>query len=337
MIIVMKPNAEKREVDHVVEKVEEVGCKAILLEGTNRKVIAVIGDKRDISAGFWDAIPGVEKAVPILTPYKIASREVKKTSTEIKINDYILGGRKIGIIAGPCAVESQDQINFIAERVKKAGAIALRGGAFKPRTNPYSFQGLMEEGLEYLAKAREATGLAVVTEVLSPEHVGLVSRYVDVLQIGTRNMANFLLLKAVGEGKKPVILKRGMSATLDEFLLAGEYILSQGNPNVILCERGIRTFETHTRFTLSLSIVPQLKKLTHLPVIVDPSHGTGVRDLVLPMSKGAIAVGADGLLIEVHPDPEKAFVDGPQSITIEEFESLMEESRSISAAIGRYI
>ncbi len=337
MIIVMKPNVQEGEINHVIEKVKEVGCKEILLEGTNRKVIAVIGDKRDITPDFWDAIPGVEKAVPILSPYKIASRETKKADTEIKINDQVLGGKKIGVIAGPCAVESQDQINFIAEKVKKAGAIALRGGAYKPRTSPYSFQGLREEGLEYLARAREATGLAIVTEILSSEHIELVSKYADILQVGTRNMANFLLLQAIGECNKPVILKRGMSATIDEFLLAAEYILSHGNPNVILCERGIRTFETHTRFTLSLSIVPELKKLTHLPVIVDPSHGTGVRDLVRPMSKGSIAVGADGLLLEVHPDPEKSFVDGPQTITIEEFEILMEESRSIARALGRDI
>jgi 3-deoxy-7-phosphoheptulonate synthase len=337
MIIVMKPTADQGEIDHVIEKVEEVGCKTTLLEGTNRKVIAVIGDKRDIPPEYWDTIPGVEKAVPILTPYKLASREVKKTDTEIKINDQVLGGKKIGVIAGPCAVENQDQINFIAEGVKKAGAIALRGGAFKPRTSPYSFQGLKEEGLEYLARAREATGLAIVTEILSPEHIDLVSSYVDVLQIGTRNMANFLLLEAVGKCNKPVILKRGMSATLDEFLLAGEYILSHGNPNVILCERGIRTFETHTRFTLSLSIVPQLKLLTHLPVIVDPSHGTGVRELVAPMSKGAIAVGADGLILEVHKDPEKSFVDGPQALTIESFGDLMRESAAVAEAIGREI
>ncbi len=335
MIIVMKPNAIEEEVNHVIEKVREVGCKEILLEGTNRKVIAVIGDKRDIPPEFWDAIPGVEKAVPILTPYKIASREVKKTDTEIKINDQVLGGKKIGVIAGPCAVESQDQINFIAEGVKRAGAIALRGGAFKPRTSPYSFQGLREEGLEYLARAREATGLAIVTEILSPEHIELVSSYVDVLQIGTRNMANFLLLQAVGECKKPVILKRGMAATIDEFLLAGEYILSHGNPNVILCERGIRTFETHTRFTLSLSAVPALKQLTHLPVIVDPSHGTGVRDLINPMSKGSIAVGTDGLILEVHQDPEKSYVDGPQAITIEDFEILMKEARAVAQSVGR--
>ncbi|MGR3174250.1 MAG: 3-deoxy-7-phosphoheptulonate synthase [Candidatus Scalindua sp.] len=335
MIIVMKPTANQGEIDHVVEKVEGVGCKTILLEGTNRKVIAVIGDKRDIPPEYWDSIPGVEKAVPILTPYKIASREVKNADTEIKINDQILGGKKIGVIAGPCAVEDQDQIYYIAERVKKAGAIALRGGAFKPRTSPYSFQGLGEKGLEYLAKAREATGLAIVTEILSPEHIELVSSYVDVLQVGTRNMANFLLLQAVGECKKPVILKRGMSATLDEFLLAGEYILSHGNPNVILCERGIRTFETHTRFTLSLSIVPELKRLTHLPIIVDPSHGTGVRDLVCPMSKGAIAVGADGLILEVHQDPEKSYVDGPQTITPDAFENLMKEVGTVARAVGR--
>lgn len=337
MIIVMKPTADTGEIDHVVEKIKEVGCKATLLEGTNRKVIAVIGDKRDIPHEYWDAIPGVEKAVPILTPYKIASREAKKTDTEIKINNQVLGGKKIGVIAGPCAVENQDQISFIAESVKKAGAIALRGGAFKPRTSPYSFQGLGEKGLEYLARAREATGLAIVTEILSPEHIKLVSGYVDVLQIGTRNMSNFMLLQAVGECKKPVILKRGMSATLDEFLLAGEYILSHGNPNVILCERGIRTFETHTRFTLSLSIVPELKKLTHLPIIVDPSHGTGVRDLVAPMSRGAVAVGADGLIIEVHQDPEKSFVDGPQAITIEDFDCLMKEAGAVARAIGRDI
>jgi 3-deoxy-7-phosphoheptulonate synthase len=335
MIIVMTPGAEEKEINHVIEKVREVGCKEMLLEGTNRKVIAVIGDKRDIPPEFWDAIPGVEKAVPILTPYKIASREAKNTDTEIKIRDQVLGGKKIGVIAGPCAVESQDQILFIAEKVKKAGAMALRGGAYKPRTSPYSFQGLMEEGLKYLAKAREATGLAIVTEILSAEHIELVSNYADVLQIGTRNMANFLLLQAVGKCKKPVILKRGMSATLDEFLLAGEYILSQGNPNVILCERGIRTFETHTRFTLSLSIVPELKRLTHLPIIVDPSHGTGVRALVSPMTKGAIAVGADGLILEVHPDPEKSFVDGPQTLTIGEFETLMKESDAIAKAVGR--
>lgn len=335
MIIVMKPDATKGEIKHVIEKVEEVGLKAVLLEGTERNVVAVIGDERKISYDIWNVTPGVEKAVPILAPYKMASRELKKTPTEVPLNDAAIGGKRIGVIAGPCAVENKKQLISIAKKAKEGGAIALRGGAYKPRTNPYSFQGLREEGLEYLAEAREVTGLPVVTEVLSPEQVELVSKYVDVLQIGTRNMANFLLLKAAGESKKPVILKRGMAATLDEFLLAAEYILTQGNPNVILCERGIRTFEDHTRFTLSLSVVPRLKELTHLPIIVDPSHGTGIRSLVNPMSKGAIAVGADGLIIETHSDPEKSMVDGPQTISIEEFAKLMKELKPVAEAVGR--
>ncbi len=335
MIIVMKHDATKDEVEHVIEKVEGVGLKAVLLEGTERKVIAIIGDERKIPFDVWNVTPGVEKAVPILAPYKMASRELKKTPTEVPLNNATIGGKMIGVIAGPCAVENKEQLLTIAKRAKEAGAIALRGGAYKPRTNPYSFQGLREEGLEYLAEAREVTGLPVVTEVLSPEQVELVSKYTDVLQIGTRNMANFHLLNAVGESKKPVILKRGMSATVNEFLLAAEYILTQGNPNVILCERGIRTFEDHTRFTLSLSVVPWLKELTHLPVIVDPSHGTGVRSLVNPMSRAAIAVGADGLIIETHSDPEKSVVDGPQTLSIEEFGKLMKELKPIANAVGR--
>lgn len=338
MIIVMKPGASKKETDHVIKTVEEKGLKAVLLHGTERDVIACLGDKRDIAQDFWNAIPGVEKAMPILSPYKMASREVKPTPSLIQISKgFSFGGKKIGVIAGPCAVENKAQLLSIANSVKKSGAIALRGGAFKPRTSPYSFQGLEEEGLEYLAETREEVGLPVVTEVLSPEHVEVVGRYADILQIGTRNMGNFVLLKAVGEQPKPVILKRGMSATLDEFLLAAEYILSRGNTNVILCERGIRTFENHTRFTLSLSVVPQLKQLTHLPVIVDPSHGTGYRHLVNPMSKGAVAVGADGLLIEVHVDPEKAFVDGAQTITTDSFDTLMKELKPVAQAVGRDI
>ncbi|MGR3310717.1 MAG: 3-deoxy-7-phosphoheptulonate synthase [Candidatus Brocadiales bacterium] len=335
MIIVMKHDATKEEVEHVIEKVEGEGLKAVLLEGTERKVVAIIGDERKIPFDVWNVTPGVEKAVPILAPYKMASRELKKTPTEVPLNDAIIGGKMIGVIAGPCAVENKEQLLTIAKKAKEAGAIALRGGAYKPRTNPYSFQGLREEGLEYLAEAREVTGLPVVTEVLSPEQVELVSKYTDVLQIGTRNMANFHLLSAVGESKKPVILKRGMSATVDEFLLAAEYILTHGNPNVILCERGIRTFEDHTRFTLSLSVVPWLKELTHLPVIVDPSHGTGVRSLVNPMSRAAIAVGADGLIIETHSDPEKSVVDGPQTLSIEEFGKLMKDLKPIANAVGR--
>ncbi|MEW6355937.1 MAG: 3-deoxy-7-phosphoheptulonate synthase [Planctomycetota bacterium] len=337
MIIVMKPDATKEQIQAMIKKIEDKGLKTILLEGTNRNVIAAIGDKREIPPEFWDREPGVERTVPILAPYKMASRELKAATTTVPIDGQVLGGRKVGIIAGPCTVESKEQILETAHAVKEAGALALRGGAFKPRTNPYSFQGLMEEGLEYLAMAREETGLPIVSEVLTAEHVPLVSKYVDVLQIGTRNMSNFLLLKAVGESDKPVLLKRSMSAQLEEFLLAAEYILSQGNPNVILCERGIRTFETNTRFTLSLTVVPQLKELTHLPVIVDPSHATGKRSLVPPMAKAAIAAGADGVIIEVHPRPEEAWVDGAQTLSIGEFQKLMADLRRLAPAVDREI
>lgn len=335
MVIVMKPNASAQDIQHVVARVEEMGLKAIILEGTNRNVIAAIGDKREVSQDFWAASPGVERVVPILAPYKMASRELKPTATEVCIDHRTLGGPRIGVIAGPCAVESRQQVICIAHRVQAAGALALRGGAFKPRTNPYSFQGLMEEGLEHLAAAREETGLSVVTEVLSPEHVELVGRYADVYQIGARNMQNFALLSAVGETTKPVLLKRGFAATLDEFLLAAEYVLARGNPNVILCERGIRTFETSVRFTLALSAVPILKQMTHLPVIVDPSHATGQAALVRAMSRGAIAVGADGLIIEVHQSPETAKLDGAQSVTPDEFERVMDDVRRIAEAVGR--
>lgn len=337
MIIVLKPDVKKTEIDHLIKKIEDAKLKPILLEGTYRNVIAIIGDERKFTNEFWESQPGVEKSMPILAPYKIASREVKTDNTVIRIGNGSIGGNKIGIIAGPCAVENKEQIVSVARMVKEAGAIALRGGAYKPRTNPYSFQGLQEKGLEYLAIAREETGLPIVTEVLGENHVELVGKYADILQIGTRNMSNFELLKSVGEIKKPVILKRGMAATLDEFLQAAEYILAQGNPNVILCERGVRTFETHTRFTLSLSVVPQLKELTHLPVIVDPSHGTGKRSLVNPMSKGAVAVGADGLLIEVHHDPEASYVDGPQTITSDDFKRLMTELKPLARAVNREV
>ncbi|MCF6159036.1 MAG: 3-deoxy-7-phosphoheptulonate synthase [wastewater metagenome] len=338
MIIVMKAESAKKDIDHVLENIEKIGLKGVLLQGTNRNIIAVIGDERIVPKDFWDVMPGVEKSVPILAPYKLASKEGRDFKTVIHLNNgKTIGGEHIAVIAGPCAIESKEQIIEIAKRVKDAGATVLRGGAFKPRTNPYSFQGLMEEGLVLLAHAREATGLPIVTEVLTPEHVKLVSKYSDILQVGTRNMQNFLLLRAVGESGKPVIIKRGMSATVEEFLLAAEYVLAQNNPNVILCERGIRTFETHTRFTLSLSIVPQLREMTHLPVIVDPSHGTGKRSLINPMSKGSIAVGADGLLIETHPDPEKSFVDGPQTINLESFDELMQELKPVAEAVGRKI
>lgn len=337
MIVVLRSDVTKADIDNVLKKVEDAGLKPILLEGTHRSVIAVIGDERKVPSEFLESLPGVEKSMPILAPYKIASREGRTDNTVINIGEGSIGGEQVAVIAGPCAVESEEQIVAVARIVKDAGAVALRGGAFKPRTNPYSFQGLEETGLKFLASAREATGLPVVTEVLSEKHVDLVGRYADILQIGTRNMANFELLKAVGDLKKPVILKRGMAATLDELLQAAEYILAQGNPDVILCERGVRTFETHTRFTLSLSVVPELKELTHLPVIVDPSHGTGKRRLVNPMAKGSVAVGADGLLIEVHHDPEASYVDGPQTITADDFKRLVDELRPVAKAVNRRV
>ncbi len=335
MVIVMRPGVSEKEIQEMVRRVEEKGLKAVLLRGTNRNVIAAIGDKREIPTDYWEGFPTVERCVPILAPYKLASLEARPEPSLIKIGDGALGGKRIGVIAGPCTVESRRQTIEIAQAVKEAGAIALRGGAFKPRSSPYSFQGLMEEGLECLALTREETGLPIVSEVLTPEHVQLVDKYVDVFQVGTRNMGNFLLLKAVGQMRKPVLLKRGMSATLEEFVLAAEYILSQGNPDVIMCERGIRTFETHTRFTLSLSTVPSLKETTHLPVVVDPSHGAGKRSLVAPMAKAAVAAGADGLIIEVHPEPDRAWVDGQQTINLKDFATLMKELRLVANAVGR--
>ncbi|MDA0839413.1 MAG: 3-deoxy-7-phosphoheptulonate synthase [Planctomycetota bacterium] len=335
MIVVMQPDATSEQIAHAMERVEELGMKAILLKGTNRTVIAAIGDKRETAREVLGAIPGVERTVPILAPYKVASVEAKKERSVVRIGSGSIGGQQIGVIAGPCSVESREQILECAHAVKAAGAIGLRGGAFKPRTNPYSFQGLGEEGLKLLAEAREQTGLAVVTEVLSPEQVGMVADYADVLQVGARNMQNFHLLREVGKTNKPVLLKRGFAATLDEFLLAAEYILAEGNSQVMLCERGIRTFEDHTRNTLCLSAVPALNQRSHLPVVVDPSQGTGVNSLVTPMARAAVAAGADSLIIEVHPDPEHALTDGAQSITIPEFELLMNQCRPIAQAVGR--
>jgi len=337
MIVVMNPDATRQEVDRMVNRIESLGLKTVVAHGTNREVVCCLGDKPELDLGALAAAPGVESVVPVLAPYKIASREVKPDPTIIPIDGRAMGGTRVGVIAGPCTVESRQQVLETAHFVKEHGAIALRGGAFKPRTNPYSFHGLKEKGLEYLALAREATGLSVVTEVLSAEQAPLVAQYADVLQIGTRNMQNFALLEAVGATDKPVLLKRGMSATLDEFLLAAEYILSNGNQQVILCERGIRTFENHARATLSLSAVPALKEVTHLPVIVDPSHSSGRQSLVLPMARAAIAAGADGLLVEVHPKPEEAMLDGAQSVTFAQFAELMKQVRAIAQAIGRDI
>lgn len=335
MIVVMKSDATQNEIEHIVGEVEALGLRAHVIVGSERTVVAALGEKRDGAKQALEAGAGVEKVVPILAPYKMASTEVKKEPTCVEALNLKVGAGHIGVIAGPCSVESREQILHVAREVKAAGATGLRGGAFKPRTSPYSFQGMKEKGLELLAEAREATGLAIVTEVMAPEHVPMVAKYTDVLQVGARNMQNYPLLEAVGESGRAVLLKRGPSATMDEFLLAAEYILKTGNKNVMLCERGIRTFEDHVRFTLPLTTVPYLKQTTHLPIVVDPSHGTGKASLVSPMAVASIAAGADGLIIEVHPDPEKAVSDGYQSLTPAAFQNMMAECRKIATALGR--
>ncbi len=335
MIIVMQAHATGEQVQHVVDTVEEAGLEAVLLRGEKRNVIAAIGEKRDAPTDRWLASPGVERIIPILSPYKLASREASVGATPVRLNGGVVGARKVQVIAGPCAVEDMDCTLDIAQAVQAAGATGLRGGAYKPRTSPHSFQGLEEEGLKILHSVGRHTGLAVVTEVLDASQVDLVARYADVLQVGARNMQNFTLLKALGGLEKPVLLKRGISASVDELLLAAEYVLKGGNSRGILCCRGIRTFEDHTRFTLSLGAVAHLKEVTHLPVIVDPSHAAGRRSLVAPMAKAAVACGADGLIIEVHPDPEHALVDGPQALTCDDFARLMGELRPIAEAVGR--
>ncbi len=335
MIVVMQPGASQRQIDHVIERIEQLGLRSHVIVGTERTVIAALGEKRDGAKQALETGEGVEKVVPILAPFKMASTEVKKERTRVQARGFVVGDRRVGVVAGPCSVESREQIFELADVVKEAGAAALRGGAFKPRTSPYSFQGMKEKGLQLLAEARDRTGLAVVTEVMAPEHVPLVSRYADVLQVGARNMQNYPLLEAVGEAGLPVLLKRGPSATLEEFLLAAEYVLKGGNGQVILCERGIRTFEDHTRFTLPLATVPCLHQTTHLPVMVDPSHGTGKASLVATMARAAVAAGADGLMVEIHPDPEKALSDGFQALTPAAFRQLMADCRKVAAAVGR--
>lgn len=339
MIVVMKPGANEQQVQHVVDLVNDYGLKEHVIVGTDRTVVACLGDKRMVDKGAIENAPMVERIVPILAPYKIASREVRKTKTVIEIGPerFPLGSNRVGIIAGPCSVESREQILSTAKAVKEAGCIGLRGGAFKPRTSPYSFQGLGLEGLKYLAEAREQTSLAIVTEVTGVENLDEVCEYADVLQIGARNMQHFPLLEAVGRQDKPVLLKRGMSATLDEFLLAAEYIINQGNEKVILCERGIRTFENYVRNTLPLAAVAELLDKTHLPILVDPSHGTGHAHLVPAMCSAAIAAGADGLLVEVHPDPEHASSDGAQSLTPETMNATMQQLKRIAEAIDKEI
>jgi 3-deoxy-7-phosphoheptulonate synthase len=335
MIIVMRMGATQQEIEGVVARVHELGFRTHLSKGEERTIIGIIGDERPLDKDALARMQGVERVVPILHPFKLASRDFKPHDTIIEIAGHPVGGKQLTIIAGPCAVESRAQILETAQLVKEAGAHMLRGGAFKPRTSPYSFQGLGEEALVYLAEARERTGLPIVTEVMSPEQVPLVAKYADILQIGTRNMQNYALLHAVGEAGFPVLLKRGMMSTIEELLMSAEYILSHGNHKVILCERGIRTFETYTRNTLDINAIPVLKELTHLPVIVDPSHATGKWSLVSAVSRASIAAGADGLIIEVHPNPEKALSDGGQSLRAARFAELMKQLARVSDAVGR--
>lgn len=340
MIVVMKPGSSPAQVEHVVQLVREMGLKDHVIVGTERTVVAVIGNDRFKDRTVLETVEGVDKVVPILAPYKMASREVQKERSVVPLrqgDQAGIGGKRVGVIAGPCSVESQAQLLEIAHAVKEAGAAGLRGGAFKPRTNPYSFQGLAEKGLELLAMAREQTGLAVVTEVMAVDQVKLVGDYADVLQVGARNMQNFNLLNAVGEQQKPVLLKRGMSATLEEFLLAAEYIMARGNSRVMLCERGIRTYEDYVRNTLALAAVPELQRVSHLPVVVDPSQGTGKNHLVDSMCRAAVAAGADGLIIEVHNDPEHALTDGAQSITPRQFAEMMNSIKRIASAVDREV
>lgn len=339
MIIVMNDNARSDDIEKVVERVKELGYTPHLSQGTKKTIIGIIGDlDREELIDSLGAYPGIEKLVPILEPYKLVSRTFKDNSSVIKIdNDIVIGGKNILLMAGPCAVESEEQVMKTARAVKNAGATVLRGGAFKPRTSPYSFQGLHEEGLKLLKMAANETGLKVITEVMDPRDVDLVGQYADIYQIGARNMQNFFLLKEIGKTEKPVMLKRGMNATYKELLMAAEYIMSEGNYNVILCERGIRTFEGYTRNTLDLVSIPVLKKLSHLPVVIDPSHGTGHWDLVGPAAKGAVAMGADGLIIEVHPEPYKALSDGQQSLKFNNFNDLVKELREIARVVGREI
>jgi len=335
MIIVLKSGTGEAEIQEINERLTQEGFKVHLSQGVEKTIIGAVGDRSRLQALALEALPWVEKVVPILAPYKLVSREFQSHDTIIKVGEHEIGGNVIHVMAGPCSVESRSQIIETAHAVKAAGATFLRGGAFKPRTSPYAFQGLEEEGLKYLAEAREETGLLVVTEVVDVRDVELVSHYTDILQIGARNMQNFFLLKEVAKTNKPVLLKRGLSATMEEWMMAAEYIMDGGNYQVMFCERGIRTFETYTRNTLDLSMVPALHSLSHLPVIVDPSHGTGRWNLVPAMTKAAIAAGADGVIIEVHPHPDKAVSDGKQSLTPENFSALMQELKPLAQAVGR--
>jgi len=335
VLVVMKQGATPEEIRGVVDAIEARGFKAHAIPGAVRTAIGVTGNKGALDRPVFESLPGVLEVIPVSHAYKLVSREVKPEPTVVHVGGVAVGGSELVVVAGPCAVESREQMLTIAHAVKAAGAHLLRGGAFKPRTSPYSFQGLGEEGLRLLAEAREATGLPVVTEAVDVEGVDLVERYADAIQIGARNMQNFSLLRRAGRAKKPVLLKRGLSATLEEFLMSAEYILSEGNYQVILCERGVRTFSDFSRNTLDLAVVPAVKDISHLPILVDPSHGTGRRDKVAPLSRAAAAVGADGLIVEVHHDPNRALSDGPQSITPDMLDALMRDLRQIAPVIGR--
>ena len=337
MIVVMKANATEAEIRNVVAMVEQLDYKAHIIRGIERIVVACVGEERgeQHQLGPLEAVAGVDRVMPVLRSFKLAAREVRPEGSRVNVGGVEIGGRRIAVIAGPCAVESQAQVEAAAEAVKHAGAALLRGGAFKPRTSPYSFQGMEDAGLRLLEDAGRRVGLPVVTEIMDPHDIDLVAEHADMLQVGARNAQNFSLLRRLGRIKKPVLLKRGMSTRLEEFLMAAEYVLSAGNPDVVLCERGIRTFETATRNTLDLNAVPLLKQWTHLPVLVDPSHGTGLWSLVAPMALASVAAGADGLLIEVHPSPETALSDGPQQLRPERFAELMASLRSVAEAVGR--
>jgi 3-deoxy-7-phosphoheptulonate synthase len=333
----MRANATEAEIQNVVGMVERLDYSAHIIRGIERTVVACVGEERgeQHQLGHLEAVAGVDRVMPVLRSFKLAAREVRPEGSRVKVGGVEIGGRRIAVIAGPCAVESEAQVEAAAAAVKESGATLLRGGAFKPRTSPYSFQGMEDAGLELLENAGRHVGLPVVTEIMDPHDIDLVAEHADMLQVGARNAQNFSLLRRLGKIKKPVLLKRGMSTRLEEFLMAAEYILSAGNPNVVLCERGIRTFETATRNTLDLTAVPLLKQWTHLPVVVDPSHGTGIWSLVMPMALAAVAAGADGLLIEVHPSPETALSDGPQQLRPERFAELMTALKAVAEAVGR--
>jgi 3-deoxy-7-phosphoheptulonate synthase len=339
MLVVMQSHATEEQVRAVCQRIEALGLKAHPIPGSIRTAIGITGNKGAVDLGVLESLPGVVECIPVSKPYKLVSRDAKEEDSVLRIStpagEVIVGGKHIAMVAGPCAVETEEQCLAIAACVKKTGVKLFRGGAYKPRTSPYSFQGLGEAGLKILSKVRAKHGFGIITEAIDNESLDLVEEYADVIQIGARNMQNFSLLKRAGRAKKPILLKRGMSATLDEFLMAAEYILSEGNYNVMLCERGVRTFADHSRNTLDLTIVPAVKKRSHLPILVDPSHGTGRRHKVLPLSRAAVAVGADGLLVEVHHEPDKALSDGMQSILPEEFATLADEVRLIAAVLHR--